>query len=186
MDINLICSEFKSGARCLFGKLYAQWIVDVPSLIWGLSVSCSAQNVMFTSNFADLTFLGTVWRCPMVWKYISGRILSDRFHYFVLSKRWNDFVNLRSTERIFIARSALSIRAVHLILLSVSASVTKIIDLCEGDQKAASLLLSTGGLSSWFWRIPKVNCSKVKLRAGICRFRGPFFSTRLELFLWQS
>ena len=67
----------------------------------------------------------------------------------------------------------------------VRASVRKIIDFYEGEQKAASLLLSTGGLSSLFSRIPKVNCSKVKLRAGICRFRGPFFSTRLELFLWQ-
>ena len=47
------------------------------------------------------------------------------------------------------ARSALSIRAVHLILLSgLRPSVTEIIDFYEGEQKAASSLLSTGTLSS--------------------------------------
>ena len=48
-----------------------------------------------------------------------------------------------------IARSALSIRAVHLILMSVSQSVLReIINFYEGEQKAASSLLSTGTLSS--------------------------------------
>ena len=47
-----------------------------------------------------------------------------------------------------IARSALSIRAAHLILMFVRACVREIIDFYEGEQKAASLLLSTGSLSS--------------------------------------
>ena len=50
-----------------------------------------------------------------------------------------------------IARSALSIRAVHLILVSVCVCVCMCVSdnyFYEGEQKAASPLLSTGTLSS--------------------------------------
>ena len=57
-------------------------------------------------------------------------------------------LQIQNTTSVF-ARSALSIRAVHLILMSgLLLRSPIIIDLYEGDQKAASLLLSTGGLRS--------------------------------------
>ena len=58
----------------------------------------------------------------------------------------------------------------------------EIIDFCEGEQKAASLLLSTGGLHDWFWRIQKwtaLKCFKEWYRP----VQGPFFDTALEAFL---
>ena len=62
---------------------------------------------------------------------------------------WNSDT-LRGALRV-IARSALSIRAAHQILLSVrSSSVRKIIDFYEGDQKAWTRLLNLGSLSLGF------------------------------------
>ena len=63
-----------------------------------------------------------------------------------------------------------------------SSFVREIIDFCEGYQKAASLLLSTGGLHDWFWRIQKwtaLKCFKEWYRP----VQGPFFDTALEAFL---
>ena len=58
----------------------------------------------------------------------------------------------------------------------------KIIDFCEGAQKAASLLLSTGSLSSWFSRIQKWTALKC-FKSWYLSVQGPVFGTRLELFL---
>ena len=55
----------------------------------------------------------------------------------------------RTVYLVIIARSALSIRAAHQILLSVLLlRPRKIIDFCREDLRAASRLLSTGTLSS--------------------------------------
>ena len=61
-------------------------------------------------------------------------------------------------------------------------SVRKIIDFYEGEQKAASSLLSTGTLSSWFSRIQKWTALK-KVNTWYQPVQGPVFGIRLELFL---
>ena len=72
-----------------------------------------------------------------------------------------------------IARSALSIRAAHQILMSVLSTFDIIIDLYEGTE---------GGFTAavyWCFALlilkdPKVNSSQVKLTPGISLFRDPF------------
>ena len=67
-------------------------------------------------------------------------------------------------------------------VLCPAVCVREIIDFCEGEQKAASLLLSTGSLSSWFSRIQKWTALKC-FKSWYLSVQGPFFGTRLELFL---
>ena len=55
-------------------------------------------------------------------------------------------IGIEDSELVVIARSALSIRAAHQILLSVL--LREIIDFCREDLRAASSLLSTGDFHS--------------------------------------